>query len=231
MALIKPGKKTDEVANDLGDPYLNAQRKWNECFGDYIAQRNQWRATAFGCIAITVIAVIGNVWQSTQTKIQPYLVEIDKSGSTVRAQQALPGEINDDLIRAAIAQWIQDWRTVSVDASIENALVNRVYAHLSDGSPAYNTITSYQQQHDPYVRAAKGEIVSVEVLNVLRTTKDSFQVEWRDKVRDRHGLPLRTETYKASLTTVLIPPTNEAELMQNAMGLYFPDLSFTQELQ
>lgn len=230
MALIKPGKKPDGTPEDLGDPYLNAQRKWNERYSDYIAQRDQWRRIAYGCAAVSIIAVIGNVWQSTQSKVQPYLVEIDKSGATVRAQQATPTEITDDLVRAAIAQWVQDWRTVSVDASIQNGLVDRVYAHLSDGSAAYNTIQSYLAQHDPYQRAGK-EIVSVEILNVLRTTKESFQVEWREKLRDRHGNLKAVETYKASLTTVLIPPKTEADLMKNAMGLYFPDISFTQELQ
>ena len=83
--------KTSEHAADaaaLETPYLSARREWNERYGDYIARARSWRWAAFGAIAVALALAIGVVWQGAQSKVVPYVVEVDKLGD---ADGELPG--------------------------------------------------------------------------------------------------------------------------------------------
>ena len=88
--------KTSEHAADaaaLETPYLSARREWNERYGDYIARARSWRWAAFGALAVSLVLAIGVVWQGAQSKVVPYVVEVDKLGDAVavaRADRAAP---------------------------------------------------------------------------------------------------------------------------------------------
>ncbi len=63
--------------------YLAARREWNERYGDYIAQANNWRLIAIAALGVAAVAVAGNVWQSSQSRVQPFIVEVDKLGDAL----------------------------------------------------------------------------------------------------------------------------------------------------
>jgi type IV secretion system protein VirB5 len=116
------------------NPYLDARREWNERYGDYIHQARQWRGLAMVCAAIALAAVIGICWIGSQSKLVPYLVYVDHSGNAVVGHEAQTTEVDDNMVRALFAGFIEDWRSVSVDAGSERRSVDHVYAHLSRGA-------------------------------------------------------------------------------------------------
>ena len=97
-------------------PYLSARREWNERYGDYIARARSWRWAAFAALAVSLVLAIGVVWQAAQSKVVPYVVEVDKLGDAVavaRADRAAPADVR--VIKAQLAAWIVDVRSVSSD--------------------------------------------------------------------------------------------------------------------
>jgi type IV secretory pathway TrbF-like protein len=64
-------------------PYLSARREWNERYGDYIARARNWRWAAFAALAVSLVLAIGVVWEAAQSKVVPYVVEVDKLGDAV----------------------------------------------------------------------------------------------------------------------------------------------------
>ena len=48
----------------LGRLSWRLRREWNERYGDYIAQANNWRLIAIAALGVAAVAVAGNVWQS-----------------------------------------------------------------------------------------------------------------------------------------------------------------------
>src|SRR5271168_4716007 len=77
------------------NPYLSARREWNERYGDYIAHARNWRGAAFAALAIALVLAIGVAWQAAQSKVVPYVVEVDKLGDAVpvaRADRAAPAD-------------------------------------------------------------------------------------------------------------------------------------------
>src|SRR3546814_4501693 len=59
-------------------PYQRAGQVWDERIGSARAQARNWRLMAFGCLALTGGLSSGLVWQSTQSRVTPYVVEVDR---------------------------------------------------------------------------------------------------------------------------------------------------------
>ena len=62
------------------NPYLNGRQEWLEQNGSIVISRNNWKLLALLLAIIAIISVSGNVYQGTQVKIVPYIVEVDKLG-------------------------------------------------------------------------------------------------------------------------------------------------------
>ena len=218
-----------KVAHVDRNPYLDARREWNERYGSYIQEARRWRTVAAVAAAITLLAVGGVVWIGGQSKLVPFLVMINQKGEALVGRVATPGEVNDDMIRALLAGFVEDWRSVSVDGGMQKKMIDNVYAHLSGGDPAFNSINTYYQGNNPYELAGR-QVVSVDIKSVLRTTKDSLQIEWQEQTHDRKGNLIKTESWKASVIVTLIPPKTEDVIMRNPVGLYVKELTWSQQL-
>ncbi len=224
---MSPEKHTSIAGRN---PYLDGRREWNERYGSYIAQARQWRAIAALCSGIALLAVAGVTWIGSQSKLVPYLVEVTRNGNAVTGHVATRTVgVSDDLIRALLAGFIEDWRTVSVDAAIQQRLVDRAYAHLSGADPAFNAVNAYYKANNPFERGGR-ETVAVEIRSVLRTSASSLQVEWREETRDRKGNVTAIDGYKASAIVLIAVPSKEPEIMQNPVGLYVKELTWSRQL-
>src|ERR1700721_364142 len=135
--MIRPSKAP---ALDPDNPhsaiYMAARREWNERYGSYIAQAHAWRLTALASLAVTFVAVAGVVWIGAQNRVVPYVVQTDKLGDALaisRADIAAPADPR--LIRAGLARWVDDVRSVYVDVAAEKHVINEASA-MVDRNPA-----------------------------------------------------------------------------------------------
>src|SRR3984893_4559249 len=93
------------------DPYLSARREWNERYGSYIARARNWRVAALGSIFVSAILARGVIWPGSQSKLVPFVVEVDKLGQAVAVQRAARAAPADQrIIKAQLAAWIVDGR-------------------------------------------------------------------------------------------------------------------------
>ena len=97
MAIVSVSRSTYEAAAegtalDPEDPhsavYLTARREWNERYGSYISQRDSWRLVALAAMGVAAIAVAGNVWQSSQSHVVPFVVEVNHLGDALPIKRA-----------------------------------------------------------------------------------------------------------------------------------------------
>src|SRR3546814_1886460 len=65
-------------------PYQRAAQMWDDRIGSARVQARNWRLMAFGCLILSAGLAGGSVWQSLQSRVTPYVVEVDKFGD-VRA--------------------------------------------------------------------------------------------------------------------------------------------------
>src|ERR1700732_1247899 len=72
-----------------GSVYLKARQEWDERYADLVLGKRNWRITAAGMMAITLVLAFGMVWVSTRSKFVPYVVEVDKLSYAIGAPIAL----------------------------------------------------------------------------------------------------------------------------------------------
>jgi type IV secretory pathway TrbF-like protein len=201
--------------------YLAARREWNERYGDYISQAHNWRLIAIAALGVAAIAVAGNVWQSSQSRVQPFVVEVDKLGDALAVQRAdIASPIPVGVIRAQLARYIQDVRSVSIDVQAERAFINEAFAMVDKNGSAFTFLNNYFTANDPFTRAAS-ETVFAHVESVLPLPgSNTWRIEWSEDTVARDGRPEFTKHWEATITVSINPPTTDAAILVNPTGLF-----------
>ena len=215
---------------DVTNPYLNARREWNERYGDYIAQARNWRLAAILALVVALVTGGGLAYVASQSQIVPYIVRVDKLGSAAavdRADQLVKPD--HQLIVASLARFIGNIRSVYTDAGAERALLKEAYAMINERGEGYVRLNDYMRAHDPFERA-KTETVTVEVESVLPLSADSWRIEWREETRSRDGSKPQSQQWQANVSISLNPPSDEATIRLNPLGIYINSYNWSQRL-
>jgi type IV secretion system protein VirB5 len=213
------------------NPYLNGRREWNERYGDYIAAARTWRMACFGALAIALVATGGTVYLASQSRIVPYVVEVDKLGAALAvgpADRAAPADSR--VLTAQLARWVFDLRSVYTDVAAERSLINEAYAGIARNSPALAATNDYFREHDPFQRA-RTETVTAQVESVLPISASVWRVEWEETVTARNGEGAGKAEWQADITVTVNPPSDAATVLLNPMGIYVTDYQWTKRLR
>lgn len=208
--------------------YLAARREWNERYGDYIAQARTWRVTALASLGIAVVAVGGVVWMAAQSRIVPYVVQTDRLGDAIaisRADVAPPADPR--LIRAQLGRWVANVRSVYADIGAQKRVIVEAYSMVDRNSGGVPALNEWFAAHDPF-RRAQDTTVAVAVDSVLPLSANVWRIEWREDIRTRQGMPASLEFWQATVTVSVNPPTSDAAVLANPVGLFVESFNWSQ---
>jgi type IV secretion system protein VirB5 len=211
-------------------PYLAARDEWNERYRDLIVAARNWRLLAVTSSVVALVAVLGLIVIGAKPKVIPYIVAVDNLGKVVSQGTAVQASVADDrLKRAALWSWVQDWRMVSSDATVEKNAIERVYAQIGNGTPAALRISDAYRDGSP-LKLAQAETVSVNVRALYASSKDSYEVEWTETIFDLKGEQIGTQNYKGVITISIHPPDDEGLARVNPLGIYVTNVSWSKVL-
>ena len=169
------------------------------------------------------------IWQSSQNKVIPYVVQVDKQGYTVAIKQGTEVTQTDTrVIIAALSRFITNFKTVVADQYAQRRMVDEVYNYLAQSSSAENVVTHYYRENNPF--EAKRTIL-VEIISVLGVGTDgkSWQVLWTEK-EVIGGTVTNTTEWRAIISIGLSPLQNMAEIIKNPLGIYVKELNMAQDV-
>ena len=205
-------------------PYQRAAQVWDERIGASRIQAKNWRLMAFGSLILSAGFATALVVQSARGTIVPWVVQVDRIG---QAQAVAPAEADyrptDPQIAFHLARFIEQVRSIPADAIIVRQNWLRAYDLMTPRAASF--LNAWAQSHDPFAEVGR-EAVNVEVLNVVRRTERTYDLQWRE-TRFVNGQQAGVERWRALITTGLQPPRTEAELMKNPLGLKIEDVSWT----
>ena len=69
-------------------PYARAGQVWDERIGSARVQAQNWRLVALASLAVAGGTSAGLVWQSAQSRLIPYVVEVDRLGEARAVREA-----------------------------------------------------------------------------------------------------------------------------------------------
>jgi len=178
----------------------------------------------------TLVATSGVVWLSVRSRVVPFVVITDNLGRPVAsglADQA--SNADEQLKRSTVIEWVENLRLVTTDGIAQRRAIDRVYAHLANGSPAQTFISDFYRNNQPFTRA-QAETVSVDVQSVLQNSEETLEVEWIETVRDLYGTAKEKDRWKGSFCIALNPPRDERQARINPLGIYVTQASWSRVL-
>ena len=212
------------------NPYLAARQEWTERYGSYVRAASSWRIVGITGMLLAVISTTYALYQSTQVKLVPYIVEVDKLGSAVSAGFPQQIEYADPrVVRATLGDFLSNFRSVTPDAVVQKGYIDRTYALLRTSDPATEKVNNWFRSNSPFEKA-RAATVAVEVNNIVPLSNQSYQIDWTEYERDRKGKETAVRRFRAVATVVLTPPQDEAVIRLNPIGLYIRDLDWTAQL-
>lgn len=225
----KPKSNADEL-----NPYLAARGAWDERYGDLMVRAKNWRMAAFAAMAVALAAVGGLVVISQQTRLVPFVVAVNELGRPVASGVAAPEryKLDEPVLKAAIADFVGAWRGITTDWTFQRSQIDKVFAHISQGSPAQVAISDWYRKDPPQKRAEQGT-VEIDIETVLTTGEKSWEVQWSETKRLATGQLQGKEQYRGLVTIAVNPPKTEAEGRMNPLGVFVTNATwarvFTEE--
>ena len=212
------------------NPYIAARREWDERYGSLISRARNWRLVGMLCASAVLLQTAGLITLSMRSHVIPYIVAVDGLGRQVAAGPAEHASVADDrLRRAVIFDWIGDLRLVTNDGIAQRKAIDRVYAHIANGSQAMGFINDFYRS-DPPQKRAETETVNVEVQSVLPTSEKTFEVEWVETTRDLQGQVTEHVRWRGAFSLAVNPPTEERLVRVNPLGVYVTNASWSKVL-
>ncbi|MCG8273823.1 conjugal transfer protein TrbF [Aquamicrobium sp. NLF2-7] len=212
------------------NPYIAARQEWNERYGSAIHAARSWKIVGITGMVMAVIGFSYALYLSTQVKLVPYIVEVDRLGTA--ANVGFPQQIeyaDPRVVRATLGTFVSNFRSVTPDAVVQKQYIDRTYAMLRTSDPGTEKINNWFRGSSPFDRA-RTMTVSVEVTNIVPLSNQSYQIDWTEFERDRQGRELATRRFRGIATVTLTPPQDEAVIRLNPLGLYLTDFEWTAQL-
>lgn len=212
------------------NPYLAARQEWTERYGSYVRAASAWRLVGIVSLSLATLSTGYALYQSTEVKLVPYIVEVDKLGSAVNA--GFPAQIeyaDPRVVRASLAAFVTNFRSVTPDAVVQKQYIDRTYALLRTSDPATEKVNNWFRSSSPFDKA-KTATVAIEVNNAVPLSGQSFQIDWTEYERDRKGKEVATRRFRGIANVVLIPPQDESVIRLNPIGLYLKDFDWTAQI-
>lgn len=208
-------------------PYQRAAQVWDERIGSARVQARNWRLMAFGGLLLSTGLSAGLLWQSMQSRVVPYVVEVDKLGE---ARAVAPADTayrpTDPQIAWHLGRFIGQVRSVSLDPVLMRANWLGAYDWVTARGAQF--LGEYARSADPFGQVGE-RTVAVQVTSVIRASDRSFQVKWSEAVFER-GSYAGTTRWTAILSVVVKPPVSAETLRKNPLGLYVDAIDWSREL-
>jgi type IV secretion system protein TrbF len=225
---ILPSAGSDKTASY--NPYLAARREWDERYGDHMTRARNWRTMALLCALIAIVLAAGLIWQSSRSRVVPFVAVVDSFGRPVASGLGDQTTTADErLKKATVLEWVEELRTVTTDGIAQRKAIDRVYGHIANNSPAMTFVSDFYRANQPFERA-QNETVEVDVRSVLPTSDRTFEVDWVETSRDLYGTVKTTDRWKGTFTIAVTEPSEERIARVNPLGLYVVSANWSKVL-
>ncbi|UAK25444.1 conjugal transfer protein TrbF [Sphingomonas nostoxanthinifaciens] len=209
-------------------PFHRAGQLWDERIGSARVQARNWRLMAFACLGLTSALSGGLLWQSLQSRVVPYVVEVDRLGEPRAVSAAEAGfRPTDPQIAWFLGRFVTDIRSVSLDPVLMRQSWLSAYDFTTKRGAIF--LGDYARAADPFGHAGE-KTVSVQVTSIVRASDRSFQVKWIETTFDR-GAQTGVAHWTAIVTVVLKGPVTADTLRKNPLGLYVDGIDWMRELE
>ena len=156
-------------------PYQRAAQIWDDRIGSSRVQAKNWRLMALGGLGLAFVLSGALAWQSGQSRIVPYVVQVDKFGAVQAVGPAVQNyEPADAEIAWYLGRFITDVRSLSLDPVVVRRNWLEAYDFATDRGATF--LNEFARANDPF-KAIGERTAPVQVSSVVRMSDKPFQVK------------------------------------------------------
>jgi type IV secretion system protein VirB5 len=222
---IGSDKLLSEYQEEANNPYLNAKWEWNERYISFIKQIKLWRNMSIGLLISLIIAIVGLVILSLQSKISAYYIKTDQLGKPIVIEKIdETTNLNSAVVAYQLGEFILQARTVTTDGKLKKMWMQRIHRYCSDN--AWGTIQSFWAKNPPD-KIAEVMNISVVIDSVLPIKEtESWQISWTETAT-KQGETIGNTKWSAILNIGIMQVTNEQEFVLNPTGLIVKSINWS----
>ena len=224
MTEFKSGAGPSEFKS--ASPFARAAQVWDDRIGSSVAQAANWRLIALMSVAVTALSVTGNIWQSSQVKVVPYIVQIDERGEALKVEPLEQiYEPSDRQMIFFLADWISNVRSRSIDQVQVQQNWIRAFDYLDGDALGY--MTRLAQQNPPTEKVGL-EAVTVTIAKASKITTRTYQIAFTQE-HFVQGSFAHKEEWTATFTVDVRPSSSPDEILKNPLGIYIVGIDINKD--
>ena len=210
----------------LDHHFLEGRQYRADDIGEALAHRNWWRLATFAAMAWGIVTTVGLIYVGSLPKQVPWPIRWDSSTGEMQPLALAPQAREDDkTIRYWLREFVHTLRSVSSDKEGMQRQWNLTMHRLTQDGKA--RFVAYEAQVKPLQQQ---EYVKVEVLQMLRQTKQTWQVRWREtREHPEDAQRVTTEIQRGVFVFQQRTPRAQAEFDYNPAGIFFHEWSWERE--
>lgn len=201
----------------LQSPFARASDEWDSRIGTATAQAANWRRIAFASMFLASISVAGVIWQSSQIKIVPYVVQVTDVGNKVRFEPIADFyNPTDRQITHTLADWIKKVESRSTDPIVVRTNWTSAFDFLAQDGLTY--MTERARRDDPFAKIGL-EAISIKINKANKISPKTYQISYTKQfyLKGKHS---RDEQWTATFTTSVQPGRNVEGILKNPLGIF-----------
>ena len=209
--------------------YNRAKEEWNDRSGATIKAARNWRLAAFASFAVSSLAIVGLVYQSSKATVTPFYVRVAENGQPF-VVGAVPEVFTPSLneVRWQLGTWLQWVRAVPLDPVVVKKNYQSAMYFMKQA--AANKLNEWAQK-EPRLANIGRETVEFSLIGVAPISgTHSYQARWSELMRSAEGGVKEEQHWTATFNVEVLPPASADQVQRNPIGLFIKDFQWTREL-
>ncbi len=212
---------------DKDSPYVKGRMAWDELYGSTATQlENSHRLLACLCAVILGLGLI--CWHvASQSKIQPYIVQVTSNGQVITGMQAQSfssSDIPQSAIEGVLYKFMLYSRGVTGDPDVDQDDIYAAQA-LTTGD-AFTTLSNYYQQNNPLI-LGKNQKVTIQVQYEIPRTANTYEIAWQETTTTLSDQPVSQKNFIGEITYKI---GDVKDIKYNPLGIYITNITWTQQI-
>lgn len=218
------------LANTPPAVFEQAANEFAEIYGSAKVQAGRFFVIAVGCVVIALAAVATVAFLMPLKEIRPWLVQVeDQRGVVSKPVELLKVEPSIAVIKSELARWVEAMYVIDPLRTEEQ----QRWAYERSADKALAQTQEFRGRERVYERIRR----EPETIREARVTAvDASQkgtafvfVTTTERAGTAAPTPEQVRKYRVTLNYKMLPPTDEAKLLANPLGLYVTFFSDVEE--
>jgi len=214
---------------DVPNPFREGQDKaYADILLDKMKEMKWWRGViGIGILGLSFLNLVFFIIALSTQKTVPVLINVMPTGEAAYLgevrQNTSAQEVPEAAIHYQVRKFITNLRSISTDAEVLYNNIDDCYYMVTG---AYEPVmTRMLRSNSPFEQVGKIRR-TLDIKSVLRTTGNSFQIDWKEISIDPSGSTRNKEM--RALVTVKIIPADPSFIKKNPLGIFIDNCEWTE---